>query len=174
MPTQIRSKLATIAPKIKTRLVDTLELDPAHVLWRGRKQGMSTWPVLPLRYITLTIHGPQPYDWQYAAGRYNVGLLRPLEVCIYTQLALDQPDRDEHALLHSTDGLWVWEDAVLDALVEFWPEDDEGNMLTVCPLWLLHQTAIPDNAAPPPDRHEARLIFALNYNNDFTDLDTVN
>lgn len=174
MPTQVRSKLPLIAPTIKTHLVESLGLDPAHVLWRGRKQPLSDWPVLPRWFIALTIHGPKPYEWQYAAGRYNTGVLRPLEVAIISQLGLDQPDRDDNALLHETDGLWVREDQVLDALQEFWPEDGNGNVLTVCPLWLLPSEAVPDDAKPPPDHHEVKLVFALNYNWDFSVLDTVN
>lgn len=72
-------------------------------------------------------------------GRTSVRLSRRLDVVPRTRLLLDEIDRLKIWLSGSGSeaGYFPTEEAIINALHLFWPQDLSGNAYTICPLHLL-------------------------------------
>lgn len=75
--------------------------------------------------------------WSDGSSRICTYLSRQLEVVCHTRLALDYAAEDYIWLVHNSLGHLALEDAVANAMDDWLPMDNSGNVLTLQPVKLL-------------------------------------
>lgn len=160
--TVLQSGLAAILLAVRARIVAVTGISENQVkLWA---RSHRTCPQFQSPRDVVLVPGPASPTpgWQEGAGRIASVVQRPLHVVARTQLAFGTSDSDWSALT-DTLGLETLEDALATALVEPWfPEDVDGNHLTISPLLLMPGTQ-PDDNAEDRTWAQATLGFELNY-----------
>lgn len=137
MAAQIRASLATILPLIETQIVTVLEwTNPNRVKSVARDvgqiahyQGDQDILIRPGDFLSL-----QSYD--DGAGRWDTRIRRILEVGVRSRRRGDPTDQDDIWLTDPKAGVAyvALEEAVLNALHQFEPEDSNQNVLTCEPM----------------------------------------
>lgn len=130
-----------IAAAVVEQLVTVTAIDPNLV----RLVASDRYELAPIdaKYLVCRYYGPSPFI-DAGAGRRARPIQRRIRVYCYTRSQLDQ-FADDVIALTAVDGHEALELQVMDALDEFWPSDDDGN-LTLEPLHPL------DSSGGPPER----------------------
>jgi hypothetical protein len=118
------------------------------------------------RDLLLRFSGPQPQGgFLHGSGRVASILERHLQVTCRVRLNADPSDDDLRSLIDPNYGLYLLEEAVIDALWGFWPTDAQGNTLTVTVIqWVASPPEQKQLAVPPPlDWVEGHLAFLIPY-----------
>lgn len=144
----IRAKLSQILPKLKTQLVQTLQLDPTHVHIDvpGTDPGYEPQDfhvkIIPRPQVCLQLH-------RHGGGRTDTRVVRRVAVEVKTRLALDEAGDSEQWLTHAL-GHLDHEHAVIDALELFVPKQGD-DWLVYQPLKLVPTS---DPQRPDPEKSE--------------------
>lgn len=160
MPAPIATSLRTILPSVTANLAARTGVAEGDILLLAREDTPHFHAAADL---LLRVGPPQPDEgFSLGAGRHAVVLRRQLQVTPRVRLALDVSDRDDQALL-GEQGLLSLEEAVVNALHIWTPEDTDGNWLTVEPLhWSpggppVHETPVSQSWL------HTDLVFVLRY-----------
>lgn len=131
MATVSPSTSRAIALAIKNRLLGQNILPSRRVVIAARLYDWNApkWQhFIAVRPIDLTVY----QDWAESKGRHCTLVNRDFSVDIYTQLTLDDVNKDEDW----TNDHFLYQDKVINALHIWLPTDGGGNSLTACPLHL--------------------------------------
>ena len=169
MPTPIPTDLATILPVLRARLVDWVELPLERV-------GLLQRDDVPFHsqadsYLFLRVEGGTFIMGDVeGAGRINTKERILFSITCRTRLALDEANVDYLWMVATEEsrGNAILRHKVLDAMMLFQPEDEDGN-------WLITEPIKPDRTLRPrkasgnnPNKEwgESTLWFVLTYHLD--------
>jgi hypothetical protein len=107
---------------------------------------------------------PLPEDgFTVGSGRHATVLVRPVQVTPRVRWAVDEGDRDDHAMEDADSGLLALEEAVIDALHVWVPTTEDEEWLTVQPL---HWVPSAEPVRETPVNHawlHSDLVFMARY-----------
>ena len=146
--TSLRVELATIMPVLLARVIAKTGLTESCVF-------LSQTPEIP--YDTMADHIVRlriedhvfDQDLLTTSGRYDCRALVRMSLAVRTRLDIDQKPRDGSWLTHQTLGHLRLVHKVYQALVNFWPMDQQQNVLTVSPVITM------SGDSPQRDRQQA-------------------
>jgi len=135
MATVLRSNVAAILAAVKAQLIaDGVALEDE--IWIVRKRRGLQVSFSGDKQFLLSVGGYLPGKENDGGGRLNTWIRRRLRMQIRTSLLLDEAEKDETRLLTDATGHYAIEDAVLNCLQDFLPEDTDGNWLLNEPMRL--------------------------------------
>lgn len=79
--------------------------------------------------------------WEFGSGRRSCPIARNLNILCRDRVALDPTNESQVLLTDQNLGLFVLEEQVINALLEYLPVDRQGNALTTAPIKFLGQPA---------------------------------
>jgi hypothetical protein len=153
MGRQIRAKLTKILPQIKDALVKTLKFPPERVHYWARTSPLTHFEAEAEVFIQVYEEGKVDQQ-EDATGRVSCWVNRRIGVWCCTRVALDEANTDEVLLLHPERGLLVLEQQVWEALMMLHPAQDDGDLLTIQPVYYLGSST--------PDR-ELGLVLPIGW-----------
>jgi hypothetical protein len=134
MPAPVRTNLATILPLILARLQSVTGL-PDERCFLSQQEEMPFDGMAP-SYVWLRVEGAVPkLEIVEGAGRYHGRFEQTISVTVRTRLELDRKARDLVWLTDADGGHEPLVHAVYNALVTFWPADEQNNLYADAPLW---------------------------------------
>lgn len=164
----IRASIGPLLTNIKAKVQTDLGLADPQVRIIARDPTREN-PYLPKtlsgNHILLRPQAPIPQnqDWVQGAGRVATVLARVLSVICRTRLQTDVADYDEQWLTDATYGHFVLEEAVLDSLQLYKPEDGLGNLLVIQPMRLVEGGNAPTKEHLDEGWGETTLNFSIYY-----------
>jgi hypothetical protein len=167
-PTPVRSSFKDILLRIKDQLVRWIEgLDASHVLITCR----DNVPYYSGDHdIVLRVLGETPENEIInSAGRLDNRRWRRLRVIMRSRLVVDQVDMDVNRLCDEDIGHIVFEDAVCDALEEFFTQDDIQNTLQATNL-KVRQLSDPEQDPKHPEWVKSSFMVDIEYCRDLTQM----
>lgn len=128
---QIRTKLGTILPFIKTRLASETGLDAA-AIHIAKRVDDGRMPVFHHRRDIILQPGSEIRvgDYDHSAGRDSCWVRRKLRIVCRSRMFRDRASDDTNWLTDGTDGHYDFEDDIIQALEEWYVIDDDANNLT--------------------------------------------
>lgn len=139
-PTVLRSSFRDILSDVRTHLVEQTGLDD-HLVRVIAREALPP-EFLGSQHIILRPRNPEPQqEWVEGAGRVATVIRRNLAVILRTPGLRDQSDQDTHWLSDATDGHFVLEEAIVDALQMYFPDSDNQDHLVIEPMRLVPSTA---------------------------------
>lgn len=139
-PAHLRSSFVTVLNAVAAQLAlevslsDELTLPAARVRFVAKRRDNQLPPLDGDRDVLLRDRG-----FSVVGGiedRHDHRIFRRLGVLLRTRNELGEGDSDDAWAKHATLGNIVWEEAVLNALQNFLPEDDDLNTLLFEPMKL--------------------------------------
>lgn len=162
--TVLRSKVSDIVDAVRQQLAawGALGLPVERILvWAGRDLPPHTQAEQDL---VLKPRGMQPdRPITDAAGRVDFRVRRRLSVIVRTRSVVDDADRSQEWLEDPNAGHFAFEEAVVDALHDFFPADDAGNLLTIEPVKFVGSGDPEQETKAEPGWGQSQLDFELFY-----------
>jgi hypothetical protein len=131
--TVLRSSLTAIIPRLRTQLAAVTGLPEGRVRYVARQQKTPHFSAPRDLLIEDAGFEGDPGN----SDRHDCRLLRRLAVTIRTRCELGEADADEPWALDADEGNIAFEELVIDAVQNFFPEDDDRNILTYEPMKVL-------------------------------------
>lgn len=154
----LRSQFGAILLAIRARLATTLSLPEETVKLIGRNNTQA--PKLTSQQDVLV--RPSRFPVVEKAGRIDTRFVRTIYIFPRVQLMLDEVDRDE-VFLTGEQGIFGVEEAIANALCEWFPVDSAQNQLTIHGLKLANGSE-PDKDMPTdPMWGDSCLAFEATY-----------
>ena len=161
MATDLKTKLSTVLLAIRQRLIDKKLFLPEQVYLSLRMN-----PPLHIQadQYALIVPLTQTVDVENWDGgsRYNTLMHGRVNVYLRSRLALDQPYQDHYWLTDGDFGALDKMHDILDALISFTPEDDDGDAILEEPIRLLF-TNEPRKDYQNPEWGEIMAEFEISY-----------
>lgn len=155
----VRAKLSKILPVIKQRLMSKLDWPAERVKIslkddssHPHQQYLRLWPRSSVSFAI----------YRHGGGRLDTRVMRRLAVKLYTRLALDESGDDEQWLTNATLGHLDVEHAIIDALENYAPVDEDMNWLVYQPM-KLQPVSEPDKDAEEPEWGSTVQEYDLSY-----------
>lgn len=166
----VRTTCAAILAAIAAKLVaDGVVSESSRVLYVARRASIPHFGAD--KDVLLTPLGFRLHTGQdVAGGRGTSMLLRTITVTCRTRLGTDESGRDRVWLTAEDIGQLAFEEAVVDCLHNYWPEDSSRNVITAQPLKLMEGNA-PDKDAKDPTWGQSTLAFSAFYHLNLTQQD---
>lgn len=162
MATVNRSKLEAILDAVQAQLASVTGIDTSHIRRLARHQRKLPAPLDGQRELLLRIRGFWAERVKHR-DRHDCRIARKLSVIVRCRTELDEQGGDEVLIGADTDddkGLDVTENSVIDALQNFYPEDEDGNHLTYESLSIMDGTDY-DVVDGHPGWGQVELLFAV-------------
>ncbi len=169
MAQPIRSNVADIITAAKAKLIAD-EVASEDQIWTVRRRRGKQPSFIADVQLQLSVSGFIPGRENDGGGRLNTWIRRRLRVLIRTSLLLDEAERDDTRLLDADFGHYALEDAVMNSLHDFAPEDTDGNWLLNEPMRLNPSGDAEQEAANDSAWTQSVLEFEICYTADLDPL----
>lgn len=142
------SPFAPVAAAVRNQIAWSLGINPQYV----RVVASDSYTVTETEdlFVYVRVYNPEPAT-DAGAGRLGRPVKRRFRCYVYTRTGSDSYGGDEFALMGQpsddpvpTPAQFLAEELVLNALDDFWPEDGDGNGVTIEPIHPLPQGGPPE------------------------------